>query len=453
MRDLFVASVVFGSLPFILRRPFWGILLMAWLGYMNPHRLCYGFMLDMPVVQIVAITTLIGMLMSKEPKRMIWSREIVVLLLFVLWMGFTSIFALYPDAAWVKYVVVIKIQILTVMTLVMLTNKERIRAFVWMIVLSLGFYGVKGGLFTIAHGGVYHVEGPAGTFIGGNNELALALIMTVPLMRYLQLQESHKLVKLGLTGGMLLTIISAIGSQSRGALVGLLITGTIFWAKSRRKLVSAVLIVVAALVVVSLMPEAWYQRMDTIDTYNRDASAMGRINAWHMAWNLASARLTGGGFDTWTGPVFAQFAPAPEDVHDAHSIYFKVLGEHGFVGLFLFLLLLTLAWRKCRKVIRLVGKNPEQLWARDLAAMIQVSMVAYFSAGAFLGLSYFDYIYHLIALTVVLCAMVEAAPAPARVAPLGPGRAPVPGARGGTLPAGSAAGPARPGAALSRPRA
>ncbi|MDE2277584.1 MAG: putative O-glycosylation ligase, exosortase A system-associated [Burkholderiales bacterium] len=421
MRDLFVASVVFGSLPFILRRPFWGILLMAWLGYMNPHRLCYGFMLNVQVVQIVAITTLLGMLLSKEPKRMIWSREIVVLALFVLWMGVTTIFALYPDSAWEKYVFVIKIQILTVMTLMLLTDKERIRAFVWVIVLSLGFYGVKGGIFTIVHGGVYHVEGPAGTFIGGNNELALALIMTVPLMRYLQLQEPNKFVKMGLTGGMLLSIISAIGSQSRGALVGLLITGTIFWAKSRRKLVSGVLIVVATLVVVSLMPEAWYQRMDTIDTYQQDASAMGRINAWHTAWNLAKARFTGGGYDMWTPEVFRVFAPHPEDVHDAHSIYFKVLGEHGFVGLILFVLLLALSWGKCRKIIRAVGKNAELLWARDLAAMIQVSMVAYFSAGAFLGLSYYDYIYHLIALTVVLYALVQAAPAVARAPAQGPG--------------------------------
>ena len=58
--------------------------------------------------------------------------------------------------------------------------------------LSLGFYGVKGGIFTIVNGGVYRVQGPLGTFIGGNNEMALALVMTMPLMRYLQLQEQQQ---------------------------------------------------------------------------------------------------------------------------------------------------------------------------------------------------------------------------------------------------------------------
>ena len=79
MRDLLIATIVFGLLPFVFKRPFWGILLMAWLGYMNPHQLCYGFMVAMPVVQIVFIVTLIGMLMSKEVVRMLWSREIILL--------------------------------------------------------------------------------------------------------------------------------------------------------------------------------------------------------------------------------------------------------------------------------------------------------------------------------------------------------------------------------------
>ncbi len=162
MRDLLIAFIVFGSLPFILRRPFMGILMLAWLGYMNPHRLCYGFMYDMPVVQIVAITTLIGMLASQGAKRMVWSREVAVLLMFVAWMGLTTIQAPYFDLATVQYVKVIKIQILTFMTLLMLTSRERVHLFIWVIVLSIGFYGVKGGIFTVVHGGVYRVQGPAG---------------------------------------------------------------------------------------------------------------------------------------------------------------------------------------------------------------------------------------------------------------------------------------------------
>ncbi|WP_119352652.1 putative O-glycosylation ligase, exosortase A system-associated [Azohydromonas sediminis] len=410
MRDLVLACVVFGALPFIFKRPFLGILMMAWLGYMNPHRLAWGFMVDMPVVFIVAVVTLTGMLFSKEPKRIVWSREIVLLAIFILWMGITTTQALYFDAAVAQYEKVVKIQILTFMTLLMLTSRERVNLLIWVIVLSLAFYGIKGGLFTIAKGGVYRVQGPQGTFIGGNNELALAMVMTIPLMRYLQLQEKRQLVKLGLTMGMLLTAIAAFGTQSRGALVALICTGAIFWLKSRKKIVTAVLIIAAGLIGVNLMPEAWFERMSTIKTFDEDRSALGRISAWWTAFNLANDRFFGGGFELWRWDVFAKYSPTPEFVHDVHSIYFEVLGEHGWVGLILFLSLLGLTWLKCNSLIRYGKKHTDEMWTKDLGAMVQVSMVAYLTAGAFLGLAYFDYIYHLIAIVVVVHHMVVTKP-------------------------------------------
>lgn len=410
MRDLLVAMIVFGALPFVLKRPFWGIVLLAGLGYMNPHRLCYTFMYSMPVVQIVAITTLIGMLASKEAKRMVWSREIVVLIVLIVWMGLTTTQAFNSGKAWLQYEKVIKIQILTFMTLLLLTSRERVNLLVWAIVFSLGFYGVKGGIFTIAKGGVHRVQGPTGTFIAGNNELALALVMTIPLIYYLYLHEKRGWLKPSLMAAAILTAIAAFGTQSRGALVALTLTGTMFWLKSRTKIRTAVLIALAGLIGMSLMPEAWYDRMRTIETYDQDESAQGRINAWWTAWHLANDRFFGGGFETWIPRVFAQYAPDPENVRDVHSIYFEVLGEHGWLGLSLFLSLLILTWMKCRSIIRFARAHPEVLWAKDLAAMIQVSMVAYLSAGAFLGLAYFDYIYHLVAIVVVVHHMVVAAP-------------------------------------------
>ncbi len=406
MRDLLVGFIVFGSLPFILKRPFWGIVMLAGLGYMNPHRLCYGFMLEMPVVQIVAIATLIGMLMSREQKRIVWSREIWILLLFVGWMAITTTQAIYRDLAGLQLEKVVKIQILTFMTLLMLTSRERVHILVWTIVVSLGFYGLKGGIFTILHGGVHRVQGPDGTFIGGNNEMALALVMTIPLMRYLQLHESSWWIRRGLAAAMLLTAIAAIGSQSRGALVALVITGSYFWWKSRNKIGTAMLLAIVVLGVVTIMPAEWYERMNTIETYDQDASAIGRINAWWTAWNVANSRFFGAGFEMWRPYVFALYSPDPNNVRDAHSIYFKVLGEHGWIGFALFMALLAATWLKCGRIGRMAKGHPELSWARDLSAMIRVSMIGYMSAGAFLGLSYFDYIYHLVAIVVVVHQLV-----------------------------------------------
>ena len=129
---------------------------------------------------------------------------------------------------------------------------------------------------------------------------------------------------------------------------------------------------------------------------------MGRINAWHFAFNLALDRpLIGGGFGAFDRRLFRIYAPEPENFHDAHSIYFEVLGEQGFVGLGLFLLLLFLAWRSGSKIIRLTKDREDMVWANNLAAMVQVSLAGYIVGGAFLGLAYFDLLYHLIAILVL----------------------------------------------------
>ena len=405
MRDIVLTLVIFGTLPFILRRPHIGVLVWTWIGFMNPHRLTWSFAYDMPFAMIVALVTLVSLLMSREPKKIPWARESIVLLIFLAWILLTTIQAMYPWLAWPHFNQIWKIQLMVFVTLILMQSKERINQLVWVIAMSIGFYGVKGGIFTIVNGGVYHVRGPEGSFIGGDNEMGLALIMTIPLLRYLQLTTRSMWLRAFLAVAMVLCAAATVGSQSRGALVGLVAMGTFLWLKSRNKVFTAALGTVAIVLVLSVMPQQWFDRMSTIQTYDQDQSAMGRINAWKMAFNMAKDRPLGGGLESFQDYSFALYAPNPDDVHASHSIYFEVLGEHGFVGLGLFLMLGLMTWRSASWVIGRARRDREKRWAADLAAMVQVSLVGYASAGAFLGLAYFDYYYTLIAL-VVLCKTV-----------------------------------------------
>jgi probable O-glycosylation ligase (exosortase A-associated) len=405
MRDVVLTAFIFGTLPFILVRPYLGVLVWTWLAFMNPHRLTWGFAFSMQFSMVVAVATLLGMLASREPKKIPWTAETIILLIFTLWMVFTTFFAAYPSVAWPQLDKVVKIQLMVFVTLMLMQSRERIVLLMWVMTLSLAFYGVKGGIFTITNGGVFHVRGPAGSFIGGDNEIGLALVMTVPLLRYLQLQTKNMLVRHALSAAILLTALAAIGSLSRGAMLGIVAMGTFFWLKSRNKFSTTFLAAGAVVLILSIMPQQWFDRMQTIKHYEADASATGRINAWHMAWNMAKHRPLGGGFESFQPDMFAMYAPVPDEVHDVHSIYFEVLGEHGFVGLALFLALACFTWRSASKIIRQGRKDPEKRWAADLAAMVQVSLVGYASAGAFLGLAYFDYYYTLVAV-IVLCKTV-----------------------------------------------
>src|SRR5690242_15092303 len=179
MRDIAVTLIVFGSIPLILSRPWFGIIMWTWLGFMNPHRMAWGFSTTMPFAMIVAITTMFAMMLSKEPKRVPWQRETIVLLIFILWMCFTTLFAYFPDLAQEQLIKVLKIELMIFVGMMLINTKQKLDFLVLTIALSIGFYGIKGGIFTIVHGGVYRVQGPPGSFIDGNNELGLALAMTV----------------------------------------------------------------------------------------------------------------------------------------------------------------------------------------------------------------------------------------------------------------------------------
>ena len=415
MRDIVLTLVIFGTLPFILWRPHIGVLVWTWIGFMNPHRLTWSWAYDMPFAMIVALTTLVSLLISREPKKIPWTRETILLLIFLGWMLLTTFNAIYPHFAWPHLNQIWKILLMVFVTLILMQSRERINQLVWVIALSIGFYGVKGGIFTIVHGGIYHVKGPEGSFIGGDNEMGLALIMTIPLLRYLQLTTRNVWLRTGLHGAMVLCAVATVGSQSRGALVGLVAMGTFLWLKTRNKIFTAMLGIVAIGLVLSVMPQEWFDRMNTIKNYETDQSAMGRINAWKMAFNMAKDRPLGGGLDSFHDYTFALYAPDPDNVHDSHSIYFEVLGEHGFVGLALFLMLGLMTWRTASWVISRARRDREKRWVADLAAMVQVSLVGYATAGAFLGLAYFDYYYTLIAL-VVLCKTVLVSGAAGKVA-------------------------------------
>jgi putative inorganic carbon (HCO3(-)) transporter len=289
-----------------------------------------------------------------------------------------------------------------------LKSKNHVQAFMWMLVFSLGYYGVKGGIFTITSGGQFRVWGPDNTFIGGNNEIALALVFCIPLMHYVQMTSSNKWLRRGLTVSMLLCALAALGSYSRGALLAITAMGIFLLLKSNKKWLMGTLLILAVPLLLIFMPQQWTERMDTINTYKDDASAMGRINAWWMAFNLAKARpLVGGGFEIYDSETFERFAPVPTDVHAAHSIYFQALGEHGFVGLGLYLLLGFLTWRCATWIVRNTADRDDLKWAYHLANMSQVSIIGFAVGGAFLSLLYFDVPYYLMAAVVATRIIVE----------------------------------------------
>lgn len=402
MRDILITVMVFATIPFILRNPWYGVLTWSWLSYMNPHRLAWGFAYTMPFAQIVAIVLLVSLLLSKEKKGLPANALVVVWVIFLIWLSISTLFAVYPDLAVLQLEKVLKIQLITFVTLMLMKDFNRVNQLIWVIVFSIGFYSVKGGIFTIMTGGGYHVFGPDGSDIMENNALAVAVLMIIPLMIYLYRYPPRAWVRKIMPFCILFSLASVIGSQSRGAVLAIIAVGAFFWLKTRSKLLTAMAFVLLTTMVLMFMPQSWHERVDSISEYQQDTSSMERIRAWEYSIAIANDRLTGGGFASWSLANYDKYGIYAERGFVAHSIYFSVLNDGGWPGLFLFLLIIFLIWRELRTVIKLTANDPERADYNFLARMLQISIVAFLAGGAFLSLSYFDLAWHFMVITIAL---------------------------------------------------
>jgi len=408
MRDYILLIVILATLPFCFKRPFFGLLVYVWISLMNPHRFTWGIAYSFPVAKVVALATIAGLPFIPNRWKIPREWEAWILAALGIYFSFTTFYALAPEKAWADWSQFIKIYLMIFIAFLLIQTPQQLRSFFMTIAISIGLVGLKGGLFALLTGGGHLVYGPPESFIADNNALALAEIMVLPLLLYLGLGEVRRWLKIFLYIMASLLVISIVSSYSRGALLGLSAIAFYFILISRHRWRYLLVIGVLVIGVLSFIPQKWFERMGTIAEYQDDASVMGRINAWWFAYNLALDRpLVGGGFRTFQDDLFLTYAPDPYDVHDAHSIYFEVLGEHGFVGLGLFLSLMFIAFRSLGQIQKWTNDIESLKWANQYSRMLKLSIIAYCICGAFLGLAYFDLYYYIITGVIVMKVIVK----------------------------------------------
>ena len=403
MRDVLILTVIVLAAIASLRRPWIGVMLWTWLSIMNPHRYTFGIAYGAPVAQIAAISTFIGILLTRDERVSPFkSGAVIAMFCFMLWMTLSWLMGLDRDGDFDQWAKVMKIDIMIIVGMMVLHSRKHVIALAWVSAGSLMLLGVKGGLFTVLSGGAERVWGPPGSFIEDNNEFGLALIMTIPILRFLQMQLQNRWGRWGMTGAMLLCAAAAIGTQSRGALLAISAMTVVMWWRGKNRLVSAVLMIGTAVALVSFMPDAWLNRMNTIETYQSDGSAQGRLAAWSAAWNMAFDYPAGVGFNQVRQHLFDRYSHnAAAGARAAHSIYFQVLGNHGFIGLGLFMSIWLITLAHAGQLRKQAAKIPQARWCADLGSMVQVSMIGYFVGGAFLSLAYFDLPYNIMMMVAI----------------------------------------------------
>jgi putative inorganic carbon (hco3(-)) transporter len=401
MRDVILVLALVMLVPLALARPWIGFLGYTLIGFWNPHKFTW-YLQDLRIALAVGVATLIGLVFTRERKGIPWSRELVVMVLLAAYFGITTLFAWVPSVAAQQLDVVVRIYLMTFVMGMLIYGEQKIRLMLWTIMVGVGFFGIKGGLFSIRTGGQFHVVGPETTFLEANTSLGLAFNMVLPLLLLAAQEQKVRWRQLAMYGAAALTLIGTIFTYSRGAWLGLAATLGVYLLRAKRGVLVATLLAPIGLAGLTLIPDQVFDRAETIGTYEQDGSAMTRIQAWSVAWNVAvRSPLLGGGFDfeNYRDPArWLSYADRKYDVHGdtpraAHSIYFQVLGQHGFIALGLFLTLLIMTMRSYTVIYRQARDRPGLEWMAGYARALQTGMVGFLVSGTFLNLAYFDLLY------------------------------------------------------------
>jgi len=158
--------------------------------------------------------------------------------------------------------------------------------------------------------------------------------------------------------------------------------------------------------------------MATIQDYQQDQSASTRLAIWQWTFDYAVENPFGGGFEAYrqnrlrielTG---SQEAGSVERIEREvvadqgrayHSAYFEMLGEQGFPGLALFLLLHAygvIRMEALRRRYRAAGG--EDAWISPLAGALQTAHLVYLTGALFIGIAFMPFMFMLMSAEIGL---------------------------------------------------
>jgi putative inorganic carbon (HCO3(-)) transporter len=427
MRGLLLGVTFFSLLPLIfIRGPFVGVLMWFWVSLMSPQMIVWGsFFSELNYALIVAIATLVSwLLLSNEPKAPPRDKTTVLLVLLMVWIAITSWFGSGPPKEiYLNWELTEKMLLMTLVAYALTNTRERLDQLILVCALSIAFYGVRGGLFTLLHAGSNRVYGPGNSMIGGNNELGVALTMILPLLFYLRQRYPQARVKWPMTAVVGLTIIGDLFTYSRGALLALAAMAGMAWLRSRHKILSAIAAAVVAFGVWHFAPAEWTGRMDSIKTYQEDRSAEQRLYYWRLAWAMSLKHpVLGSGFHWSRDPasVNRQIAgtglPELWEGRSIHSSWFEMLSGQGFPGFALFIAVFLSVAANSWWLMRRGRQRPDLAWADYLGRMLQASVIGFAVGGTFGSLEFYDGFYAVVMIAAAARRVVAAEPA-VQVAP------------------------------------
>ena len=403
---ILVYVAIFGmgmSAPFVLTLGY------VWVDTFRPQSVALILLNQFPVAMFMGIAAIgvYAFVDRRSPPH--FTLPIVLTLVLAFWVTATLMWAESPEMAWTKWDWAFKTIMFSAFVPWAIRSRVQIEAFVQTYVMALMGNVLPFGIKVLISGGGY---GRNLGLMNGNSSLAEGgllstfCLMMVPLALFLgkhtlflPRSQVTRILYFVVAG---LSLVTALGTFERSALVGLVVLGAIMFTKSRHK--PLFLIVATAVVAVMLVTSssAWQERMSTISQNTEEQSANSRLLVWKWTLGYAMTHPFGGGFQSFV--VSRIEYPNGLEVFGRafHSIWFEVLGEHGWPGLVLFVTIGALTVLSLRRVSRRAAKLPGLEWCKDLADALQAGLITFFASGTFVGIAFQPAFWYFVAVSVSL---------------------------------------------------
>ncbi|MEO6716293.1 MAG: putative O-glycosylation ligase, exosortase A system-associated [Novosphingobium sp.] len=431
MLDLGLAIFLAIFLGLGIRRPFLWVLTYLYVDILSPQKISWSLLTTLPVSLIVFVAAFAGWLFVDDKKGANFGFRQALMLILLIYCGITTIGADFPVEAASKWDWVWKALFFAIFLPLALRTRLRIEATALVMVLSAGAIIICGGIKTALGGGGYgmlkfFVNDNLGLYEGSTlSTVAIAIIpLIVWLAKYGTIYPKGKPVTLFAAALVFACLLIPIGTQTRTGLVCIALLAVMSLRGVKRRFLYIATVGLLVVIAIPLLPDSYTKRMNTIENHQSDTSASTRVAVWKWTVAYAGEHPFGGGFNAFlsnkivierrsvenSGSVATVDVDTTTDKGRAyHSAYFEMLGEQGWPGLFIWLLLHGLGLIQLEGVQRRLRKSDDakDLCDASLASALQQGHIIYLVGALFVGIAYQPFVYMLIGLQIALVEQVK----------------------------------------------
>ena len=424
MRDLAFIAFLVALIGMGFRRPFLLVLGYVYVDLVSPQRLTYLLLNTVPVSLIMVVLALLGWLLFDDKRDTRVAPRQVLMVQLLIYCGITTMSADFPIEAAQKWDWVWKALAFAIFLPLTLRTRLRIEALALFMVLCAASIIIVGGIKTLVSGGGYGelnlmVSNNSGLYEGSIiSTVAIAIIpLILWLVKFGTVYPADWRVRLFAAALIFACLLIPVGTQARTGLICVGVLGVMMLRSTKRRMLYVMGVAIALLIAIQLLPKSFTQRMDTIQGYKADSSAGTRLAVWAWTWDYVKDHPFGGGFDAYRGnrirvvTIDNDKAGAPKEggvsvEYDQsrayHSAYFEMLGEQGWPGLVLWVLIHFGGLIRMEIVRARYRKREATAWIAAMANALQQAHLIYLVGSLFVGIAFQPFVYMLVGLQIGL---------------------------------------------------